>query len=425
MTEISSRWSLSGGSASVCALTIALGFVAFPCSASAGQAMQWNDETARQLLTYIQQVDRQGLVASQYQPEMLSAALASRNRERLETSATRSFSLLALDLVRGHIPAKQRGRFFITSDTLMPKRVADLIDDALKRNDVGAVLDSLAPHDAQYQGLVAALAQLPRAEIKKRRVLLVNLERRRWLPHTLAEDRLEINIPEYNLRLIQSGHEVASYRVIVGKPKTPTPQFTAEISGIILNPTWQVPQSIIAESVGRLVRSRPAEARSRGFVWRFSGRALQVVQQPGPKNALGLVKFDMPNPLSVYLHDTPDRQLFERAERAFSHGCMRVDHPRDLAVRVLAQSGFDRAAIDAMIETGTTRRLALPHPIPVLVIYQTAIAEADGSIRYLDDPYHLDTELASRLQDSRKRLARGSGYARQASCTAANSLARV
>lgn len=364
---------------------------------------RWDGASAGQLLSYLDHIDRQGLVASNYAPERLQIAIKNGDAAMLEAVATRSFALVARDLARGHVPPGQRGRYYIASDPLKPETVADLIDVALARHDVGAALDSLAPQDPQYRMMQDALGRLPAGDTPERRALRVNLERQRWLPRGLEASRLVVNVPEYTLHLFQSGRDTATFRVITGKPKTPTPQFSTQVTGVIFNPPWQVPQSIIAESVGKLVRSRPDTAHARGYVWTYAGGRLRVTQQPGPKNALGQIKLDMPNPLSVYLHDTPDKSLFEKDRRTFSHGCIRTDRPIDLATTLLATTGKDRAAIDSMLTGRTTQRLPLSRPMPIYIIYQTAVAEADGSIRYLGDPYGLDPAVAAALDGAATR----------------------
>ena len=365
---------------------------------------RWDKEAGSQLLDYVDHVDRQGLVAADFAPEALRLAIRNGDAALIEQAATRTFAILARNLARGHVPPGKRGRYFIASDPVEPATVADLIDGALARRDVGGTLDRLAPQDAQYRKLQAALARLPAGAAAERQALRVNLERLRWLPRELGANRLVVNIPEYTVHLFQNGQETASYRVIVGKISTPTPRFSAQVTGVILTPVWRVPRSIIAESVGKLVSTQPRTARARGYVWTRSGGALQVSQQPGPQNSLGQIKLDMPNPLSVYLHDTPGKALFEKGQRTFSHGCVRTDRLIDLAAILLEGTGVDRAAIDRSREGRTTLRLPLARPLPIYVVYQTAVADANGTIRYLADPYRLDAAIAAQLDDAASPL---------------------
>jgi murein L,D-transpeptidase YcbB/YkuD len=159
-----------------------------------------------------------------------------------------------------------------------------------------------------------------------------------------------------------------------------------------------VPRSIIAESVGALIARSPATARARGYRWTGSGPTLSVVQGTGPTNSLGQVKLGMPNPHSIFIHDTPAKALFERQSRAFSHGCIRTDKALDLAARLLADvPGLSRASIDSMVATGQTQRVALPRQVPVHIVYLTATPGPGGTIRRLPDLYGRDAAVISAL----------------------------
>src|SRR5690606_6352977 len=141
------------------------------------------------------------------------------------------------------------------------------------------------------------------------------------------------------------------------------------------------PQSIVAESVGKLVRSSPDVARARGYTWSVDKAGkLQVTQRPGPQNALGQMKLDMPNPYSVFVHDTSNKDLFNEDRRTFSHGCVRAENPLDLAATLLAGAGWTRAAIDQALDARQTKRVPLDEPVPIYMVYMTAAVGADGSV---------------------------------------------
>lgn len=359
---------------------------------------RWNREAASGLSTYIQRIGRHGLNPADYGANELSQAIRSGDPALLERRATNSFGLVAVDLASGHIRAGNRGRNYIVSDPIDPARIARLIDVAIASRNPASVLERLAPANPQYAALQKALAALPAGSDSERRKIEVSLERWRWLPRALGERHLLVNIPEYRVRLFDNGAQIASHRVIVGTLRTPTPQFSTEATGVILNPSWYVPQSIIAESVGRLVRTSPATARQRGYTWSYSSGRLQVTQQPGPNNALGQMKLDMPNPLSIFLHDTPNKDLFEREVRTFSHGCVRTHDPFGLAETLLADTGWTRSMIDEGVAARKTVRAPLSTPLPVHMVYMTAYAKPDGAIEYFDDPYSLDAAIAAKLQ---------------------------
>lgn len=194
--------------------------------------------------------------------------------------------------------------------------------------------------------------------------------------------------------------------MIVGTTRTPTPQFNTMVTGIIFNPPCHVPQSIIAETVRGLIRSSPATARARGYIWSRAGSRLQVTQQPDPNNALGQIKLDMPNPLAIYVHDTPNKALFEESVRTFSHGCL----PNRASVRphasaLLKGPEWDRPRIDGLIAAGKTTIVPLARPLPFYATYMTAVADADGTVRYHEDPYSLDAGLLAQLHGGREKAS--------------------
>lgn len=379
-------------------------------AATAGQAAegrgdaagQWDSATATTLLTYIEQVGSHGLKPADYQPARLRAALASQDAGQLDSQAGESFARLATDLAVGRVDPGSRGRYFIPANTIDPLRIDQLTGEAIAARQVAQVLDSLAPQNPAYSALRRELASGDALDKARRGQLLASLERWRWLPRDFGGRYLLVNIPEYRLRLIDGGRETQGHRVIVGKVSTATAQFHADVTAVILNPAWHVPASIIRESVGSLVRNRPGEARRRGYSWTYAGGRLQVTQGPGPGNSLGQMKLDMPNPQSMFIHDTPSKDLFAREDRALSHGCMRVDNPFDLAQALLAGVGWDRARIDAVVATRETTPVALDVPVPVYVVYLTAMPQADGTVAYLKDPYRLDAAVLAGLDQPRR-----------------------
>ncbi len=217
----------------------------------------------------------------------------------------------------------------------------------------------------------------------RRAVLAANLDRWRALPAQLGQRHLLVNVPAQEVVLWENGVPVARWDVIVGRPRTPSVSFSAEVTGVNLNPSWYIPQSIVRESVAALVRNNPAEARRRGYV--VSGGSYR--QRPGPGNALGRMKLVMPNPHAIYLHDTPARHLFDEQARAFSHGCIRVQDAMGFAARL---AGMTRAELEARAADGQTRTVPLAQPVPVHITYFTAVPGPDGELLYLNDIYGRD-----------------------------------
>lgn len=253
---------------------------------------------------------------------------------------------------------------------------------------VGSLAFAMAGSAQPAASPAERLAAVDTAPLTAEARLKVAASLARWqaLPSPPAGRWLLVNIPAYEISLYDGPLRTGSWRAIVGKPKTPTPRFAGSVTGVILNPWWEVPKSIVAESVGRLVARNPTKAAAQGYV-RDGDR---YRQRPGPHNQLGLMKLDFRNAYSVGIHDTPSRQLFEKDKRAFSHGCIRVDDPFAFAAALLGPP-TSRDSLNTVRETNPdTQRLPLAEPLPVIVGYFTAEVADDGTLRLFDDVYKLD-----------------------------------
>jgi murein L,D-transpeptidase YcbB/YkuD len=215
----------------------------------------------------------------------------------------------------------------------------------------------------------------------------------RWLPRDLGNDRILVNIPEFMARLYRGEAVAAANRIVVGKPDKPTPLFSDRMQYLIVNPSWYVPQSIIRnEMMGKL-----DALRAQGYEISTVHGQLRVRQPPGERNALGRIKFIFPNDYAVYMHDTPSRRLFAERQRAFSHGCMRVDEPLKWAVAILgAENGWSEKRIEKMYGK-SERRVTLPKPLPIHVGYFTVTVEGTGELRRFDDVYGYAAETKKLL----------------------------
>ena len=250
------------------------------------------------------------------------------------------------------------------------------------------------------------------------RQIIVNLERWRWLPDQLGSRHVFVNQAGFEMFLVEQGQTVDRHKVIVGKPFHQTPMFSDKIAYAEFNPTWTVTPAIaVAEFLPKLRKDPGYLARNDYLLyggwgagapvidpWSVDWNAVsskrfpyRIVQQPGPKNALGVVKFMFPNKFNIYLHDTPSRQLFAQTGRAFSHGCIRVHEPVRFAEKLF---GLDKsltpAAIKALIDGKKTRTASLKSRVPVHLTYFTVWIDDDGLPNFFEDIYDRDT-LVGRL----------------------------
>jgi L,D-transpeptidase YcbB len=215
--------------------------------------------------------------------------------------------------------------------------------------------------------------------------IVANMEMWRWEPRDMGEERIEINVADFTLRVLRGEETLLSARVIVGKPDTQTPIFSNAMRYILVNPSWRVPQSIIRKEMLPKLADDPDYLTRQGFEVTQKGDTIEVLQPPGERNALGHIAFMFPNEHSVYLHDTPSRDLFMAARRAFSHGCVRVDQPMRLAQLVMG-GNWSEQRLRSLIG-GAERTIFLPRPVPIHIEYFTAFVDEAGAFQTRDDLY--------------------------------------
>lgn len=316
-----------------------------------------------------------------------------------------AFMSYADALARGAMPIEER----VDDEDLTPEPVdiVAVIDVAIAAPDPDKVIEALAPASAEYAIMRRAYAEYratagspqgsrnkdlrvtPERAAAERRVrqLAVNLERLRWLPRQIPRDRVVVNAAIARLQLFRDDRPVFTTRVVVGEPDKQTPEFQSTINDVLLNPPWNIPRSIAQREILPKLAADPGYLASHHMRFRSNG---SIQQEAGAYSALGRLKFEMNDRYDVYLHDTPTKSLFQSAARMMSHGCVRVENPRMLAVKLL---GRPEETIDKGIATGRTSRRALPVPMPVFLVYQTAYVESDGSIQFRGDPYERDEEI--------------------------------
>lgn len=297
-----------------------------------------------------------------------------------------------------------------------PERFDEALHDAVSRFQ--------ERHGLEADGVVgpATLGALNVPARQRARQIETNLERWRWLPDDLGRQHIEVNIAGFDVKVVEDGSVVRQHRAVVGRQYRQTPMFSSAMTYLVLSPYWHVPPTIAAVDKFPLIKADPGYVAAQRMTLLSQGsnqpvdpasvdwapmtgsefnRRYRLRQDPGPQNALGDVKFMFPNRHNVYLHDTPSRELFARASRSFSSGCIRVQDPLALAEYLLAdQDGWDRSRIDQVVRNGVERTVRLSRPVPVHLLYWTAWADAEGVVHFRDDIYGRDRTVAVALDAS-------------------------
>ncbi len=383
--------SLVSGALGTLAVTSALFTVTEPALGSPAQAVQleaprpaalWSAESLAALKAEAAAAEMEGLDPKAYDVAVLAGLAEGAEADRVATSIALA---LAGDYARGRIKDTSRFGWHIERNSADAPRLAQDLAAALRENRLQHWLRSLLPSDARYEALRKAYAATPSTDAAARARLRANLERWRWMPRSLGKDHIYVNVPSYTLSVVDEGRQVSSYTVVVGKPSTPTPQIAVPAQSVVVNPWWNVPRSI--------ARTMKASA-GKGYV--VSGGAIR--QRPGPGNALGKVKIDMPNPHAIYLHDTPSKSLFAEKSRAFSHGCIRVKDIDRLAVELMELDRGETSEVERALAGSATRTVKLQQVRPVYLVYFTMDLGADGRLVTLEDPYGRDAKLIAGLE---------------------------
>jgi len=323
---------------------------------------------------------------------------------------------------RGSRVAMLQYRLAVSGDVdFAPGPVNDRFDDALAL----AVMRFQRRHGLPADGIVEAgtLAAMNVPVDERIRQIELNLERWRWLPAQFEPYHIFVNIPAFELTVVDGGQTVQTQRVVVGRKDRPTPMLASTMTYLELNPYWNVPATIAREDLLPKIQKDPQFLTRRNFQvfdsWDENASALdpraidwatfsedhfpfRLRQAPTPYNALGRVKFMFPNPLSVYIHDTPSKGLFGRASRDFSSGCVRVEKPLALAALLLKRQGWSPAQLAQTLEAGERQVVILKSPVPVYLVYMTAWAEENGELHFREDIYGQDRELQTLLTETVK-----------------------
>lgn len=359
---------------------------------------------ANSLLNAVLHAGDQGLPPELFHANLLrvSVALPPRDRELLLSDAFLSY---ADALARGVMPVERRR----DDETLTPEPidVTAALDAAIASPDPAATIEMLAPKTLTYRVLRQALQDSEAGAIGSKaapfrlRQIEVNLERERWLPRHLPADRVWVNVADERVVLYRSDQPVFSTKVVVGRDVRPnqSPEFEATINGVLFNPPWNVPDYIANKEILPKANRDPNYLAEHHMVMLPDGIVQQVA---GPNSGLGQLMFDMRNRFDVYLHDTPGKNIFGHDDRRISHGCIRVEQPRELAALLLREPV---EAINQAIATGNTSESNLPERVPVFVVYETAFADTDGSLQFRPDFYGRDAEILQYLDMGRRAVA--------------------
>ncbi|HEV7787364.1 MAG TPA: L,D-transpeptidase family protein, partial [Thermoanaerobaculia bacterium] len=322
---------------------------------------------------------------------------------------------------RGPRVAALRTRLGASSDLAAPPATpgappADRYDETV----AAGVSHFQSRHGLEPTGKVSdeTLAELNVPVEARIRQIEVNLERWRWMPASLGDRYILVNVPDFRLDVVEGGAVPLTMRAIVGKPKSRTPIFSSRMSSLQLNPVWNLPNDIVRKEIAPKLASDPGYLRRHGMVLirvrgnqegavrpaaanlskLGKGSPYRLRQRSGADNALGQVKFLFPNPFDVYLHGTTSPRLFARTERGLSHGCIRLEKPQDLAAYLLKDDPkWTPETIEAAIATGEHKTISLPRPLPVYILYWTAWVDDDGTVELRRDLYGHDATVEQAL----------------------------
>jgi murein L,D-transpeptidase YcbB/YkuD len=360
-----------------------------------GYQLVWSDgtrarATLEELVNAVRAVEQDGLDPADYQVDDLAAArraaLTQASAINLDLRATYTYLRAASDISLGTIDPEDLNPQWHTAPR--PIYLRNALQAGIGENNIGQSLQSLAPHSPQYLGLkhqlVVARQKQDAAAIEQ---IVMNMERWRWLPDDLGSRYILVNIPAFRLDVIENGKSVLDMKVVTGKKSSPTPVLADRMTTVVFSPYWNIPQDIVQKEIVPKLEADPGYLDRNNMEADENGR---YRQRPGKGNSLGQVKFVFPNHYNVYLHDTPAQALFDRVERDFSHGCVRLDEPMKLAQYVLRdQPEWTDEKITAAMQAGTERAVALKQQLPIYLVYFTAW-EDGGTLKTVPDVYGID-----------------------------------
>lgn len=318
------------------------------------------------------------------EPQGMYQGLKAALRKYRELAARPWASVSAGD--KAALASRLAAEGYLDSGAVEGVRAAALVE-ALKAYQAANGLDADGKLDRK------TLEMLNISPAERVQQMVANMERWRWLPRELGPRYVMVNVPGASLALVENGAPTILSRVVVGAPDKPTPILATQAVAMTINPVWHVPKSIVKNEIEPKLEKDPAYLDNKGMERTDDG---DIIQPPGPQNALGTVKFEMPNEFDVYLHDTPAKQGFLSDDRALSHGCVRVEKVAELAQRL---SGLTEDELKQRIASGETGRQPIKPPVPVYIQYWTAVADGNR-VGFRSDIYERDARVIAALGKS-------------------------
>jgi L,D-transpeptidase YcbB len=409
------------------ALVLPLLLFACPPAAQAPETPAWAPEALSQLKTLAADATAEGLPSEQAALDELrrfetAAPGDSVAAQQVDVAADALFASLARSFAQGGTDPARADVAWAIEPPPAPD-IASLHAARADGADVRTLLRALLPQSDEYTGLREELARAveePSGTVdangldRETRIarLRANLERWRWLPRELPASRIEVRLPQAEVLLYRGSAVAARHIAIVGARQSQTPTFAAEIRSITVNPSWTPPAQIVRNELLPQFQRDPSAAARQGFDvidaagavvdparvdWSARPFPYGLRQRPGPSNALGRLRFDLPNPFAIYLHDTPNRALFAQQRRLFSHGCIRVDDPVGLAEAVLQNPNWTRESLESAMDGGASQTIPVANPMPAFVVYLTATLDDHGAVVFHDDVYDRDQAVVAQL----------------------------
>jgi murein L,D-transpeptidase YcbB/YkuD len=362
---------------------------------------------AEAVIARMKGADADGLESSEYKAPNF-AGLAPEALAEAELKLTRTMLTYARQLQAGRFPYSR-----VSRNIELPQAApepADILERIATAADAGKALDAYTPQQEPYRKLKAALADLRKgpkgANAAQIDAIVANMERWRWYPRDLGNAHVQVNLPDFTLKVMHNGAQAWTTRIVIGKPGMATPLLSETMKSLTVNPTWHVPQSIVKNEYLPALAQDPTVLERMGLRVSYgSGGQVEISQPPGEGNALGRIRFNFPNRFSVYHHDTQDKHLFAQEFRAYSHGCMRVQDPAKYAEVLLniarPREHWTAERIKGMFGSAEQDLGLQATPIWVHLTYQTAFVDNTGKLQTRRDLYGLDSRTLAAIKSER------------------------